>query len=169
MNEYHKQAEDFAAKYGVKMQPIYLGHFKRLGSRSTANFRITLKRGKKEYSFEYSDSINNSWRYREEDTGSITWKKGIPPRLLEFYIPEVAGNHTVGHFSIQSVVPKPHLYDILACVQKYDPGTFEDFCMDFGYDTDSRSAEKIYYAVRDEGRAIESMFSDCLDELQEIC
>jgi hypothetical protein len=166
MNEYHKQAEDFAAKYNVEMKATYLGHFKRLGDRSTANFRITLKRGKKEYSFDYSDSINDSWRYKEFNKA---WQKGLPMRLKEEYYPESAGRHSIGRWYVQSVVPKPHLYDILSCIQKYDPGTFEDFCGDFGYDTDSRSAEKIYYAVRDEGRAIEGMFSDCLDELQEIC
>ncbi len=45
---------------------------------------------------------------------------------------------------------KPNAYDVLACLTKYDPGTFEDFCADFGYNEDSRTAEKIYFAVQKE-------------------
>ena len=37
----------------------------------------------------------------------------------------------------------PDAYSLFACMQKYDPGTFEDFCGDFGYDTDSRRAEVV--------------------------
>jgi len=32
---------------------------------------------------------------------------------------------------------EPTLYSVLACLQKYDVGTFEDFCNEFGYDTDN--------------------------------
>lgn len=46
--------------------------------------------------------------------------------------------------------PQPSSYDLLACLTKYDPGTFEDFCNEFGYDTDSKKAEKIYKAVVNE-------------------
>ena len=63
---------------------------------------------------------------------------------------------------------KPTAYDILACVQKNDPGTFEDFCSDFGYDEDSRKAEKIYFAVQKEWTGIERIFGDVIKELQEI-
>src|SRR6185312_12921531 len=28
---------------------------------------------------------------------------------------------------------KPTAYDVLACITKYDPGTFSNFCSDFGY------------------------------------
>lgn len=34
------------------------------------------------------------------------------------------------------------VYDVLACLQKYDCGTFVEFAHEFGYDTDSREAEK---------------------------
>lgn len=45
---------------------------------------------------------------------------------------------------------QPNVYDVLACLTKYDPGTFSDFCSDFGYDEDSRTAERIYFAVQEE-------------------
>lgn len=63
----------------------------------------------------------------------------------------------------------PTAYDILACLTKYDPHTFEDFCADFGYDTDSRKAERTYKAVKEEWNGLQALFNnDELTELQEI-
>jgi hypothetical protein len=52
---------------------------------------------------------------------------------------------------------EPTLYDVLACLQKYDVGTFNDFCSMFGYDGDS---EKIYKAVVKEFEAMQRLFTD---------
>lgn len=66
-------------------------------------------------------------------------------------------------------ISHPNAYDILACLQKGDPGTFENFCGDFGYDQDSRKAEKTYHAVVDEWKNIEKLFTEEeLELLQEI-
>jgi hypothetical protein len=62
----------------------------------------------------------------------------------------------------------PTMYDILACLTKYDPETFAAFCASYGYDEDSRTAERIYKAVCKEWRAVERLFSDILEDLQEI-
>lgn len=42
---------------------------------------------------------------------------------------------------------RPDEYSILACLEKYDPETFEDFCMSFDYDTDSIKARETFEAV----------------------
>lgn len=64
---------------------------------------------------------------------------------------------------------KPHPYDVLAAIQKYDPGTLEDFCSGFGYDADSIKANKTYKAVCLEWDKVAGFFSlDELSELQEI-
>lgn len=64
---------------------------------------------------------------------------------------------------------KPSAYDVLACLTKYDPGTFENFCADYGYDTDSRKAEKVYFAVQNEYAALRRIFTpEQLGQLQEI-
>jgi hypothetical protein len=62
----------------------------------------------------------------------------------------------------------PTAYDVLACIQKYDVGNFEDFCADFGYDTDSRKAKKTYHAVLKEFQNVNYLFSDVIEKLQEI-
>ena len=63
----------------------------------------------------------------------------------------------------------PTAYDVLACLQKYDVGTFENFCSEFGYDEDSRTAEKIYKAVCKEYLNVCKLWSDSeIEELAEI-
>lgn len=54
----------------------------------------------------------------------------------------------------------PSLYDVITVMTKYDPETFEDFCDTFGYDQDSRSAEKTYRAVKKEYNAMKRLFSE---------
>ena len=88
------------------------------------------------------------------------------------------GKSYTGRFgqSIASQGQEPSAYDILACITKNDPGTFEDFCSEFGYDTDSRKAEKVYKAVVREWKGISRVFgvdgsgryNTLLNKLQEI-
>jgi hypothetical protein len=63
---------------------------------------------------------------------------------------------------------EPTMYDVLSCLTKNDPGTFEDFCSDYGYDSDSRKAERTYHLVVEEWNNVDDLFSDIIDELQEI-
>lgn len=70
--------------------------------------------------------------------------------------------------SISEGSKKPSIYDVLACVTKYDPGTFENFCSDYGYDEDSRKAERIWKAVKKEFKNVERLFGDVMDDLREI-
>jgi hypothetical protein len=63
---------------------------------------------------------------------------------------------------------EPTAYDVFSCIQKYDVGSFEDFCSEFGYDTDSRKAEKTYKAVLKEFENVDRLFSDVMEKLQEI-
>ena len=58
----------------------------------------------------------------------------------------------------------PTPYDVLACLQKYDVGSFEDFCWEFGYNVDSSQAEKTYKAVCKEYEKLCTIFSD--DEME---
>ncbi len=63
----------------------------------------------------------------------------------------------------------PSIYDVLACLTKYDPGTFEGFCGEFGYDTDGKRAEKTYNAVTNEWNNVKALFTDAeIEELAEI-
>lgn len=63
---------------------------------------------------------------------------------------------------------EPTIYDVLTCLQKYDVGTFENFCDEFGY-TNDRKAERIYKAVVKEFKNMSRLFTpEELDLLSEI-
>lgn len=61
----------------------------------------------------------------------------------------------------------PTEYDVLACIQKYDVGSIEDFCSDFGYPlynecTFKKDAKivKLYNAVCKEYKNVSDLFTD---------
>ena len=125
--DYQKQAQDFADKYGVKLEILNTSkgfHFDD-DKQSRFIFLCKLKRGRKSFTFKFGQSIASGSK-------------------------------------------KPTMYDILTSLTKYDPESFEDFCSEFDYDTDSRKAEKIYKAVSKEWKNVDRLFGDILEELQEI-
>ena len=63
----------------------------------------------------------------------------------------------------------PTAYDILSCLQAYEVGSFKDFCSIFGYNTDSRRAEKTYNGVCQEYEKLCTIFTeDEMELLREI-
>jgi hypothetical protein len=167
MSEYEKKANDFAARYGVTMTAEYLGHYQRLSDFVTAQFKITLRRGKAFYSFTYSDSLHGSWRWRRVWSMAKAMP-GLPYGLQQKHWPKTSSEYTVGDYRLFPYHQTPTMYSILACLTKCDPGTHEEFCMDFGYDIDSRKGLEIYLAVQEEWRNVDRLFHDCLEELAEI-
>jgi hypothetical protein len=129
MNEYQKQAMQFAKKYNVKLFVLGVEYGKHFpdDKQDRYIFEMMLQRGQKSYIFKFGQSIADGAK-------------------------------------------EPTMYDVLACMQKSDVGTFEDFCREFGYDFDSKSeckaVEKTYKAVCKEYKAMRRLFSD--DELQEM-
>ena len=68
--------------------------------------------------------------------------------------------------SIAQGSEEPNMYDVLACLTKYDPDTFENFCSDFGYDY--YDGKKVYKLVCKEWENVDKLFGDIIEELQEI-
>ena len=71
---------------------------------------------------------------------------------------------------------KPTEYDILACLTKYDVGSFEDFCAEFGYElyneeytSYNKNSKRTYNAVVKEYNNVMRLFKDVIEELAEIC
>lgn len=64
----------------------------------------------------------------------------------------------------------PEVADVLLCLALDASGadqSFEDWCADYGYDTDSRSAERTWRAVRKQTATFRSFFGGRL--WQQIC
>ena len=71
--------------------------------------------------------------------------------------------------SINETGKTPRPYDVLSCIEKSDPGTFEDFCWNMGYDQDSLRVERIYKAVVKQWHKVSGFFNQAeLDILKEI-
>lgn len=74
--------------------------------------------------------------------------------------------------SIVNGFKEPSKYDILSCLQKYEPGTYEEFLSEYGYEIydkkDAKIALKIYNACCDEFENVNRLFYDIIDELLEI-
>lgn len=140
---------------------------------------ITLTRGNRSYSFNFGQSLQNSnYQIRLKNThqvfrvfsreellgqGCLSKEGKILQRVFNFKFFTLTNNDEI----MEPV--KPTAYDVLVCLQKYAPGTFADFCADCGYDTDSRTAERIYNAVLDEYKNVCALWNeDELIKLQEI-
>lgn len=65
---------------------------------------------------------------------------------------------------------KPSSYDVLSCLTKYNPESFNNFCAEYGYDEDSIKALEIYKRVQEEYDNIERLYgeSDELEMLREV-
>ena len=55
---------------------------------------------------------------------------------------------------------QPTEYDILACLQKYDVGSLEDFISEYGYDPEVHNVRQIYDAVCNEYAKICRCFTE---------
>lgn len=63
----------------------------------------------------------------------------------------------------------PTVYKILAGMTKYDPGIFDEFCSEFGYDEDSKTTDRIYIAAIKEYKQLERLFTpEQMEQLQAI-
>lgn len=68
---------------------------------------------------------------------------------------------------------QPTKYDILACLQKYDVGSFEDFISEFGYEiyepADRCRVKRIYEAVVHEYESVRRCFTEeQIEQMREI-
>lgn len=169
-SKYEQAAQLVADSLGVTMTVEFLRNGKHFGDDDLYRdiYKITLKRGNREYSFEFGQSINDSGFYGLYGKNKIAIpreKLSLPDTDIRKW---VMWNHysDFGSVKLDKIVrPKePTLYSVLACLQKYDVGSFEDFCGEFGYDTDSRRAKKTYKAVVKEYDKMCSLFNN--DELE---
>jgi hypothetical protein len=169
---YEKQAMDFLEKTGCKMTITYKENRKYFpNDKETRDvYDVKIERGKRVWKFEFGNSIADSEfvavygksRYkipsemRTKSNEEIAW---YVKRNLQFGFGTVNADHI-----IRPVAPSE--YSILACLTKYDPGSFVDFCSEFGYKEDSRTAERTYNAVVKEWQNVCMFWND--DEIEEL-
>lgn len=167
--DYQKQGKDFLEKHNVTMSVkfLYNGPYFDDEKESRDIYEITLSRpGKKPYTFRFGQSIQNSGlMVKRNPHGKTLYDQEMIPRRYAYE--KRKHSFMFGPSEKDRIVPTA--YDVLTCLTKNEPGTFEDFCSDYGYDTDSRKAEKTYFAVQQEYISLKKIFSQTeLDEMQEI-
>lgn len=172
--DYQEQALDFLTKTGTELE-IRLapnqhcpgwgecGQFKVLSKPSIYaphshgfEYIVTISRpGRKSYTFSFWSSINDSYSSAAKKMQS--W---------------LGTSHLIDDKLAMRSAIKPSAYDILACISgdiNAHDMSLEKFCDNYGYDYDSRKAEKTYNAVCDQSRALSRLFtSEELEKLQEI-
>ncbi len=172
---YEKQATDFLEKTGCKMEIKFKENRRHFPNDKEARdvYDIKITRGSRAWSFEFGNSIIDSEFVAVY--GKSRYK--IPAEMRTKTLSEIK---RYVRMNLQSdfgtdgadkiIMPKPPTpYDVLACLTKYDPGSFEDFCNEFGYDTDSKSADRVYDGVKNEWLNVCRIWNDSeIEELQEI-
>lgn len=191
MSEYNKQAEQFLKETDTGFKAEFLRNGLYFDDKEKRDiYQITLKRGDREYKFKFGTSINNSGLrlFLDKEKTKRTEHKNfvIPNEIMEkeilnqkerrkgiFKSSPLRFWFEKEHFNLSGLFldygKSPTPYDVLACLQKYEVGSLKDFCGDFGYDEDSKKAEKTYKAVVEEFKNIQILFSDEeIEKLQEI-
>lgn len=163
ISEYDKQAEQFLKETNTEFKAEFLenGLYFPNDDKTRDIYLITLKRGNREYKFRFGNSELQSGKF-------FIWTgKG---KIATNDEKEVNKHRAKGEdVKRNKEFQEPTAYDVLACLTKYDPETFKDFCASYGYDEDSRKAEKIYNAVCEEWNNIKMLYTDEeINKLREI-
>ena len=167
LSKYDLQATSFLKKTKTEFKAVFVEHGKHFDDDKESRdiYDITLSRGERSFSFRFGQSIRHSGRWIMDITAD-GYHKGQGLTDDDY---KVARRHffTWGKVTSRNTdFEEPTPYSVLAGLTNYDPGNLENFCGDFGYDTDSRKAEKVYKAVVNEYRQLCMLYSD--EEMQEL-
>lgn len=167
-NEYTKQAEKFLQDANATMKIELQGRaintmWKDKQLRNLYAVTITTPRGS--YTFDFWDSLYNT----ELTQTTVEQYARKCFRMLYEDMTYEEQKQAFIELAKKQKEARPNCYDVLACLTKYDPGTFEDFCAEYGYNEDSRTAERVYVAVQNEFANLKRIFDpEQLEAMQEI-
>ncbi len=177
-----QSVSDFIAKHGVTMQCEPTTHNEFIEDSPTApcfHYRLTIKCGDRSHAFTYSVGCGIVERFAL--AGDLSAGKH-PCMELRALAREYGGSGKRAPFGNQwpprNITDRgrydgamcraarryvPPLTDVLDCLADDCAGyenarCFEDFAREYGYDTDSRKAERIYRACGAQHQALESVF-----------
>jgi hypothetical protein len=167
MNNYEQQAIDFLETTNTTFEVEFVRNGKYFDDDKQVRdiYKITLTRGSRSYTFEFGQSIMNS-QYIQDTIPERTYSLDGISRTGRYSINDIAKYQSSGQKLILIKGKVPTAYDVLANLITTNPGSFEDFCSEYGYDVDSRKAEKTYNNVCKEWLNIQILWND--DELEEL-
>lgn len=169
MSAYTEQAEMFLNKANATMEFQFAGYVvpPLWGEKEKphASYRVTITTPRGSYTLDFYDSLANTEILQMSKADYAKKKFG---RYLDgcSYSEKVTVQRELKQKKAKA---KPTCYDVLACLAHYDPGSFQNFCDEFGYSNDSIRTLKTYLAVQDEWNNLRRIFtSGQLEELAEI-
>lgn len=149
-NEYDTQAETFLSRNGLKFRAVL----------SDSKSPAWAKEGE-ETGHHYRVTIAKKPDYTLRDQRGAGYK--LPERRLVFdFWGSIADARENKH---------PSAYDVLACISSdaYTPETFEDFCAEYGYESDSIKALQMFRRCDRFAKRLRAFFTESeLNELAEI-
>ena len=165
---YQQQAMDFLEKTKTKFE-ISFSHTGLCDFSGTERkhhiFNVILSNKQHTYTLKFTDSLHGTERRDYANSiNSLYVGEDSYPKKLGFTIK----NQKLIKEEILNARKPPTAYDVLACVTKYPPVSFSTFCSEYGYDTDSRKALKIWEEDMLEYENINRLFSGFMTDLKEL-
>jgi len=163
MSKYDIQAKEFLEKTNTELKIEFKENAKYFDHDKEPRdiYNCTLTRGNRKYTFTFGNSLHDSGFYVQIGrTKHILPKDKINDKHLTTFIKYNIDSNFLYNIDKIHYPVTPTAYDILSCLEKYDYDSFEDFCGEFGYDTDSRNAEKIYNACKNEYLHLISLYNE---------
>lgn len=166
--KYKQAAKLFIERTGLTIHTVYLHTVKNKWREEdkpphvyNAVFNVTFTRADRQpFTFEFTNSMADSFKSVSIHNMSYDDKKA-----LEHF---ARSPKNLRYGSYARVNKRLDNYSILSCMLLID-GDFDDFCADFGYDTDSKSAERIYQECLRQSHALRAIFDhDEIEALQMI-
>lgn len=160
--------QEFIEKHGITMTADRISartdHAASNWGKDACHYLITLKCGDRAHVFNYSMGAGHVEKipYRQIPPDK---RRGLTLKDWENTPRPGTRGLTLHQAEYQSYVWRPatpKLADVLDCVASDCAGfdnarSFEDWASEYGYDTDSRKAERTYSAVREQYMAMEAM------------
>lgn len=163
LSEYDIQANRFLEKTNTEIKIVFKENAKYFHTDKEPRdiYNITLIRGNRKYTFTFGNSLHDSGFYVQiGKTKHMLPIDKINSKNLNYFIKNnINSNYIEKIDKIHYPVP-PSPYNILAGLEKYDYESFENFCDEYAYDTDSKSAERIYNACREQYLQLCSLYNE---------
>lgn len=172
LSTYDKQAIKFLQDTDTSLEVLYVKHGKHFSDDKEDRdcYTVTISRNNRSFTVNFGQSILHSATREMLDLEAelLALDNDTRARFFGSTI-QRKGKIKMKLAKLSEYVEQPSAYDVLACLQKNDPGTFAEFCSDFGYNEDTRTAERTYQAVKEEWLNIERLFTEKeIEELQKI-
>jgi hypothetical protein len=182
LGQYEHQADEFLRLTNSKLEVKYLRtglYFNETDKNQTRDiYEFTLSRGERSYTSTFGASLNDTWTRYSKHVRQDDKRNNAEQTFKAYYIQErptfsflgignatrswTAENKTMAQYGYHS--EKPSAYSILAGMQSYAVGTFDDFISEYGYEIDSKKsyedAHTTYAAIVEQYNKLCSLYND---------